>query len=209
MTSLPLFLTFLATSAIFAFIPGPGMLYAAAQTLARGRRSGLMASLGLHVGGYAHILAAAFGLTILLSAVPVLYAAVKLCGAVYLVWLGISLFRSNPAAQVEGAEHIPMAKQSFMQSITVEVLNPKTAMFYLAFLPQFITSDAGFPAPVQFLILGTVVNIMFTAADLFAVLLAGLVLNRLQSSGSLQKWLRRAGGTILVGLGVELAMRRD
>ena len=208
MTTLPLFLTFLATSAIFAFIPGPGMLYAAAQTLARGRRSGLMASLGLHVGGYAHIIAAAFGLTILLAAVPVLYAAVKLCGAAYLVWLGISLFRSNPAIDAVDAAHAPLAKQSFLQSITVEMLNPKTAMFYVAFLPQFITPEAAISAPMQFLILGAIVNIMFTAGDVFAVLLAGLVMTRLRSSGSIQTWLRRAGGTILVGLGIELAMRR-
>lgn len=88
------------------------------------------------------------------------------------------------------------------------MLNPKTAMFYVAFLPQFITPDAGISAPVQFLILGAIVNIMFTAGDVFAVLLAGLVMTRLRSSGSIQTWLRRAGGTILVGLGIELAMRR-
>src|SRR3990170_9010872 len=95
MPSLEILLTFLATTAIFAFIPGPAMLYAAAQTLAGGRWSGIMASLGLHVGGYVHVVAAAAGLSLIFHAVPVLYMAMKLFGAAYLVWLGISLFRSK------------------------------------------------------------------------------------------------------------------
>ncbi len=209
MTSLPLFLAFLATAAIFAFIPGPAMLYAAAQTMARGRRSGLMASLGLHLGGYAHIAAAAFGLSILLAAVPLLYMAVKLVGALYLVWLGVSLFRSGSESFETAGRAIGSGKQSLLQSITVEMLNPKTAMFYLAFLPQFITPSAGLPAAAQFVILGTVVNVMFSAADLVAVVLAGAVMARLRKSSSVQRWLQRAGGAILVGLGAELAMQRS
>jgi threonine/homoserine/homoserine lactone efflux protein len=205
MSSLTQFLTFLATAAIFAFIPGPAMLYAAAQTLARGRRSGVMASLGLHVGGYAHILASAFGLSLLLHAVPSLYLAVKLCGAIYLVWLGISLFRSG--SEDLGSAPSDGGKTSFFQSVTVEVLNPKTAMFYLAFLPQFISPDAGMPVALQFLILGSIVNVMFSLADLVAVYLAGLVMTQLRQSNNVRRWLQRAGGTILVGLGVNLGAR--
>lgn len=209
MMSLPQFLAFLATVAVFAFIPGPAMLYAAAQTMAGGRRSGLMASLGLHLGGYAHIAAAGFGLSMLLAAVPPLYMAIKLCGALYLVWLGISLFRSG--SQQLSAQAIPAsaARTSFLQSLTVEILNPKTAMFYLAFLPQFIAPSAEVPVAVQFLILGTFVNLMFSAADLVAVLLASLVMARMRSSGSVQRWLQRLGGTILVGLGLQLAVQRS
>ncbi len=205
MSSLGQFLTFLVTASIFAFIPGPAMLYAAAQTMARGRRSGLMASLGLHLGGYAHILASAFGLSLLLHAVPALYLAVKIAGAVYLIWLGVSLFRS-------ASEELAVAtgeggKRSFLQSVTVEVLNPKTAMFYLAFLPQFISPDAGIPTALQFVILGSIVNVMFSLADLVAVYLAGLVMTQLKQSDNVRRWLQRAGGTILVGLGVNLAVR--
>lgn len=208
MTSLAQFMAFLATVAVFAFIPGPAMLYAAAQTMARGRRSGLMASLGLHLGGYAHIAAAAFGLSVLLAAVPPLYMAIKLGGALYLVWLGVSLFRSG--AQQLAAQAIPgTARTSFLQSLTVEILNPKTAMFYLAFLPQFISPSAEIPVALQFLILGTFVNLMFSAADLVAVLLAALVMARMQRSGSVQRWLQRLGGTILVGLGLQLAVQRS
>lgn len=208
MTTASEFVAFLATAAIFAFIPGPAMLYAAAQTMARGRRSGLMASLGLHVGGYAHIAAAAFGLSMLLAAVPPLYTAIKLCGAMYLVWLGISLFRSGSRDLVDTSSGNATGASSFLQSVTVEVLNPKTAMFYLAFLPQFISPSANLPPALQFIMLGTIVNVMFTLADLGAVFLAGLVTTRLRSSGAVQRWLQRAGGTILVVLGVRLALQR-
>lgn len=209
MTSYSQFMAFLATAAIFAFIPGPAMLYAAAQTMARGRRSGLLASLGLHVGGYAHIAAAAFGLSMLLAAVPTVYTAIKLCGAIYLVWLGISLFRSGSRSLAAAAGSNPVGNSSFLQSVAVEVLNPKTAMFYLAFLPQFITPAGDIPPALQFIVLGAIVNAMFTLADLGAVVLAGLVMSRLRSSGTVQRWLQRAGGAILVLLGIRLALQRN
>ena len=95
MPSHELLVAFFVTTAIFAYIPGPAMLYATAQTLGGGRSAGLMAALGIHLGCYVHVLAAAAGLSVLFHAVPVLYVAVKLAGAAYLIWLGISLFRSR------------------------------------------------------------------------------------------------------------------
>ncbi len=95
MPSTELLIAFVITTGVFAYIPGPAMLYAAAQTLARGRWSGLMATLGIHLGCYVHVLAAAAGLSVLFHAVPVLYLGVKLAGAAYLVWLGISMFRAK------------------------------------------------------------------------------------------------------------------
>ncbi|TIT55679.1 MAG: LysE family translocator, partial [Mesorhizobium sp.] len=126
MPSTELLIAFFATTAIFAYIPGPAMLYAAAQTMARGRWSGLTAALGIHLGGYVHVFAAAAGLSVLFHAVPPLYMAVKLVGALYLIWLGISLFRKR----VEGDVALPAierksACRAFFESIAVEVLNPK------------------------------------------------------------------------------------
>jgi threonine/homoserine/homoserine lactone efflux protein len=208
MPSFSLFLTFLAATALFAFIPGPAMLYAAAQTLARGRRSGLMAALGIHLGGYVHIAAAAAGLSMLFHAVPVLYTMVKLAGAAYLIWLGISMFRSK-GQQEAGAHCEPKsAGRAFLESIAVEVLNPKTALFFMAFLPQFVDASAAFPVWLQLMLLGAIVNLMFSLADIVAVVLANLVTTRLRSSTAVQRLIRRAGGTILVGLGVNLALQR-
>ena len=209
MPSLDILLTFFVTTAIFAYVPGPAMLYAAAQTVARGRSAGLMASLGIHLGCYVHVIAAAAGLSILFHAVPTLYLAVKLAGAAYLVWLGFTLMR----AKTGGAGGQPLveaksARRAFFESITVEVLNPKTAIFFVAFLPQFTDASAAFPIWVQFLLLGALANLMFSSADLVCVFLAGAVVSRMRRSGRAQRLMQRAGGTVLIGLGAHLALQR-
>ncbi|MEQ1954779.1 LysE family translocator [Mesorhizobium sp. CN2-181] len=209
MPSTEILIAFLATTAIFAFIPGPAMLYAAARTLAGGRWSGLMASLGIHIGGYVHVLAAAAGLSVLFHAVPMLYMAVKLAGAIYLIWLGISLFRANTRGEVAVPGAAPKsARRAFFESVTVEVLNPKTAIFFMAFLPQFIDAS-GAPVWIQFVVLGTIVNLMFSFADVVGVMLASAVISRLRQSSRAQKLMQRAGGAILVGLGTHLALQRS
>ncbi|MHC1548204.1 LysE family translocator [Phyllobacterium sp. K27] len=210
MPPLETFIAFLATTAIFAFIPGPAMLYAAAQTIARGRWSGLMASLGIHLGGYVHVVAAAAGLSVLFHAVPLLYMLVKFAGAIYLIWLGISLFRTKTHGGIDSA-HVKQksGKRAFYESVTVEVLNPKTAIFFLAFLPQFIDPSAAFPVWVQFILLGTIVNMVFSSADLLCVFLAGAMLARLQRSNRAQRLMQRAGGAMLVGLGTHLALQKS
>ena len=210
MPSLDLLLTFIVTTVIFAFVPGPAMLYAAARTLAGGRVAGFMASLGIHLGGYAHVIAAAAGLPILFHAVPTLYMAVKLAGAAYLVWLGISLFRSgaqDDAALPDVATR--SGRRAFAQSIAVEILNPKTAIFFLAFLTQFADPAAGLPIWRQLLILGTIVNLTFALADVVCVLLASIVMSRLRRSGRAQRLMQRMGGTALIGLGAHLALQRS
>ena len=210
MPSADLFAAFLVTTAIFAYIPGPALLYVAAQAMARGRWSGLMAALGVHAGGFVHVAAAAAGLSVLFHAVPPLYVAVKLAGALYLVWLGISLLRQRDGQEgAIPAVALRSGRRAFLQSVTVEVLNPKTAIFFLAFLPQFIDPAAAFPVWVQFLVLGTIVNLMFSSADVACVLLAGAVLARLKRSGRARRLMQRAGGAVLMGLGVHLALQRS
>lgn len=210
MPSTDILLAFFLTTAVFAFIPGPAMLYVAARTLAADRRAGLMATFGIHLGCYAHVIAAAAGLSILFHLVPVLYLAVKLAGAAYLIFLGIRMFRSR--GQQEPGQ-VPVlspksASRAFLESIAVEVLNPKTAIFFLAFLPQFVDAGATLPVWLQFLILGTAVNLMFSFADVVCVLAAGLITSRLSRISSLQRNLQRAGGAILVGLGLHVAFQR-
>ncbi len=210
MPSHDLMIAFFLTTAVFAYIPGPAMLYAVAQTLARGRRGGLMATLGIHLGCYVHVVAAAAGLSLLFHAVPLLYSAVKLVGAAYLIWLGISLLRARAAGDADmPAIGQKSARRAFIESVTVEVLNPKTAIFFMAFLPQFIDTAATFPVWLQFLILGAVVNLIFSSADLVCVLLAGAVVGRLKRSGPAQRLMQRAGGALLIGLGAHLALQKS
>jgi threonine/homoserine/homoserine lactone efflux protein len=155
-------------------------------------------------------MAAAAGLSILFHAVPTLYLIVKFAGAAYLVWLGISLFR----AKVEGETALPgtepkSGRRAFFESVTVEVLNPKTAIFFVAFLPQFVDASAAFPVWLQLAILGTIVNLMFSSADIVCVFLAGAVIARLRRSSQAQRLMQRAGGAMLVGLGAHLAFQKS
>ena len=210
MPSTGLLITFLITTAIFAYVPGPAMLYAAAQTMARGRWSGLMATIGIHVGGYVHVAAAAAGLSALFHAVPTLYLTVKLAGAAYLIWMGASLFR----ARSKGDAGLPElqtrpARRAFIESIIVEVLNPKTAIFFVAFLPQFIDTSASLPVWAQFVVLGSIVNMMFSSADIACVMLAGALLSRLRRSSRTQRLVQRVGGVTLIGLGAHLALQKS
>lgn len=208
MPPIDLLIAFFVSTALFAFVPGPAMLYAAARTLAGGRREGLMAALGVHVGGYAHVLAATMGLSVLFHAVPVLYVTVKLAGAAYLVFMGWRLVAGH-TVETETGSCLREPRRAFVQSILVELLNPKTAIFFLAFLPQFVSVEAGAPLWLQFLILGTITNLMFSLADVVAVLGASSILSRLRSSPSLGQWLRRAAGSLLIGLGARLALERS
>jgi len=210
MASSDLLIAFFLAASIFAFIPGPGLLYAAAQTVAGGRATGLLGTLGLALGGYLHVIAAAAGLSVVFHAVPPLYAAVKLIGAAYLVWLGIAMIRAKTTA----ADGAPVAarktgKRALLEGIAVETLNPKTAMFFLAFLPQFTDPAAGLPVWAQFMILGSIVNLMFALADVVAVLLAGSVVTRLGRAVRLRRTVQRLGGGTMVALGVRLALHDD
>ncbi|WP_029042337.1 LysE family translocator [Cucumibacter marinus] len=212
MPSLDLILAFVLALLIFAAMPGPAMLYTAARTIAGGRRAGMMAALGLHTGGYVHVIAVTLGLAVLFHAVPALYTALKIVGAAYLIWLGWRLIRPGKQADdgmdTVSARPVTSGRRAFLQSIVVEILNPKTAIFYLSFLPQFVDPSASLPIWAQFLILGTIVNLGFTIGDLICVVLAGLVVEKLRKSARAAAWTRRIGGGVLIGLGANLALNR-
>ena len=200
MPSLELWIPFAIATLAFACMPGPAILYMTAQTLAHGRHAGFMAALGVHLGCYVHIAAATIGLASLVEQAPGVYAAIRLAGAAYLIWLGIIMFLGwNRTAKDSGN---PSAT-TFRDSIVVEVLNPKTALFFLTFLPQFVDPTATVPLWLQFLVLGVFVNLVFSMADMAAVGIASLALARFP--GSRSGWLvPRTCGSILVGLGVAL-----
>lgn len=202
-------LAFAAATFVFAYMPGPALLYTAAQTLVRGRKAGLWAAFGIHIGCYAHILAASLGLSAIFSTVPALYSALKVVGGLYLIWLGIQMLRTGPnETQVQLDKPHKTQKRAFLDSILVEVLNPKVAVFFIAFLPQFVSQDAVLPIWAQFLILGTFVNVTFTSADLLVVLFASQAKERLARSSKWQTATRWIGGSLLMGLGFKLAAER-
>ncbi|MCZ4279827.1 LysE family translocator [Kiloniella laminariae] len=206
MPSLDLMLPLLVASVLLAVTPGPGMLYTTAQTISRGRKSGLYAAVGLHLGSYLHILGAAFGLSLLLVAVPFVYTIVKFVGAGYLVWMGgryltTSLSGAVTSGEAGGGDHVKALKESAL----VEALNPKSALFFIAFLPQFTDVNAAFPIWLQILVLGVIVNVVFSIAEVGYVLLAGRATQFFQNAPTAARWLPRLGGGILVALGIRLA----
>lgn len=200
------FLIFLGAATLLAIAPGPGMLYVLARTLAGGHREGVLSSLGTFFGGLAHVAAAATGLSLVLATSATAFAVVKYAGAAYLVYLGLRMMVS---ARSENDVHLEIPveqirRNPFWQGIATEVLNPKTALFFLAFIPQFVSRDHG-QVIWQFLLLGTISVTLNTSCDLFVTLLAAPIGTRLRSSAKLRKRQRAATGLTLIGLGAYVA----
>lgn len=209
MPSLETLMAFAAATLLFAYMPGPALLYTAAQTITRGRAAGYWAALGIHVGCYVHVFAAAFGLSAMFAVVPGLYFALKLAGGAYLIWLGFQILRTRIVSGAEPTLPKRTRRRAFIDSILVEVLNPKVAIFFIAFLPQFVDPAASLPIWAQFLILGTLVNFSFTSADIFTVVFASQVQKTLRRSSRWQDLTRWIGGSVLMGLGIKLATERS
>lgn len=209
MPGIDLLIPFALATAVFAYFPGPALLYTAAQTLAGGKRAGLMAALGIHLGCYFHVLAAAFGLSAILQYVPELYLALKLAGSAYLIWLGVSMLWQKTAPKTALERPAKTTGRALFESMTVEILNPKVALFFIAFLPQFADPAAVLPVGLQLLVLGIIVNFSFSSADLVAIFLTDRVVRSVRSSSLGARLARGLGGLVLVGLGLRLALIRD
>lgn len=198
------FLLFLAAALLLAVTPGPGIFYVLARTLAGGRREGILSSLGTFVGGLFHVVAAALGISAILAASAVAFHTVKYAGAAYLVWLGIRMIRSRNAELIVSASQ-PAAAGAFRQGILTEVLNPKTALFFLSFIPQFIVPEHSHIF-LQFLVLGALSVILNTVADLLVVFLAAPLERKLKSSVRFRRGQRVASGLGMITLGVYVAL---
>jgi len=194
---------FLAAALVLAVTPGPGIFYVLARTLGGGRPEGIHSSLGTFLGGLFHVLAAALGVSAILVASAVAFHAVKYVGAAYLVWLGVRMIRTRNAEVTFTAAP---SQDAFRQGIFTEALNPKTALFFLSFIPQFIAPERGHVF-VQFVILGGLSVILNTTADLLVVFLAAPLERKLKSSPRFRSRQRIASGTGLIGLGTYVALK--
>jgi threonine/homoserine/homoserine lactone efflux protein len=197
------FLVFLASAALLAITPGPGIFYVLARSLSGGRREGLHSSVGTFVGGLSHVFAAALGVSAVLAASAVVFHAVKYAGAAYLMWLGIRMIRSRNI-EVSTAPATP-SHGAFRQGILTEILNPKTALFFLSFIPQFITPERGHVF-FQFIVLGILSVSLNTVADLIVVLLAIPIERKLKNSATFRRRQRVASGLGMIGLGAYVAL---
>ncbi|MDH4338839.1 MAG: LysE family translocator [Thermoleophilia bacterium] len=196
---------FVVAALALLLVPGPAVLYIVARSIHEGRRAGLASVLGIHVGTLVHIAAATLGLSALIASSAVAFTAVKIAGAVYLVGLGLwTLFsrRAEPEVALGGGRNL---RRAFAQGIVVNVLNPKTALFFLAFLPQFVDPNAPHPA-VQIAFLGVLFALLGLITDSTWALAAGSAGGVLRRSRRFLRAQRYVTGTVYVGLGVATAL---
>jgi threonine/homoserine/homoserine lactone efflux protein len=200
------FVLFLAAAVVLAVTPGPGIFYVLARTLAGGRREGFQSSFGTFFGGLFHVFAAALGVSAILAASAVAFHTVKYAGAAYLVFLGIKMIRSRNA-ELPTETSAPKGS-AFRQGIVTEALNPKTALFFLSFIPQFIAPERGHVF-FQFAMLGVLSVTLNTAADLIVASLAAPLERKLKSSTRFRSGQRTASGLGMIGLGAYLAFSKS
>ncbi|MFB9430771.1 LysE family translocator [Streptoalloteichus tenebrarius] len=204
-------LVFLSATLVFAVVPGPGMLYVIARALSGGWREGVRSVLGTAAGATVHVVAAAAGLSAVLATSATAFTVVKLAGAAYLVYLGVrALVARDEGARVELGEAASQrrGRATFLQGVVTEVLNPKTALFFLAFIPHFVHEDRG-SAPLTFAVLGVVVVGAAMLADLVAVTFAGPLGQRLARDPRWRVRQRVASGLTMIGLGGALVLAEN
>jgi threonine/homoserine/homoserine lactone efflux protein len=197
---------FLIAALVLAVTPGPSITYVVARTVAGGRSEGLASCIGTGIGGLLHVLAAALGLSLLVAESALAFGLLKYLGAAYLVYLGVRLLLRQDAAFVLPGVKAQGAARALREGILVEALNVKTALFFLAFLPQFVTP--AMPLAPQLVLLGSVCVVLNTLADVAAVFAAQKLLSSGPARAARARLLKRASGMTIMGLGAFLALAR-
>jgi threonine/homoserine/homoserine lactone efflux protein len=200
--SWPLFSAFLLASFVLAVTPGPAVLYIMTRSIVQGRRSGLVSLVAVALGNLGNALAASVGLAALFAVSSLAFSVVKYAGALYLVYLGVQMLRSS-SAESPAAMRVASFRRVFRDGFVVALLNPKTAVFFAAFLPQFLSRDA--PSILQTLALGSLFVAIAAVTDCFYVLAAGAVAPALRGSG-VRRAGQRIGGGVFIGLGIYTAL---
>jgi len=199
-------LLFISAALVLLFIPGPAVLYIVARSVEQGRRAGLASASGIATGTLAHVLAATLGLSALLLSSAIAYSVVKYAGAVYLLYLGIKKFRERPAVrdEVKQVPALPL-RRIYAQGILVQVLNPKTAIFFFAFLLQFVNPARGHVS-LQFFVLGMIFILLGLSSDSVWALTAGSAAGWLRQNQAFIRNERYISGTVYLGLGMATAV---
>jgi threonine/homoserine/homoserine lactone efflux protein len=200
------FLAFILAAVVLAITPGPGIAYVVARTVAGGRSEGLASCIGTGLGGMLHVGAAALGLSLIVAQSATAFNLVKYLGASYLIYLGIRLLLRKDEALVAPTVAAQGARRALFEGIAVEALNVKTALFFLAFLPQFVAP--GEPLAAQLVLLGSICVVLNTLVDVIAVFAADRLLQSGTARSARARLLTRASGVTMLGLGAYLALAR-
>jgi threonine/homoserine/homoserine lactone efflux protein len=202
LTHLPLFIL---ASAVLLITPGPAVLYIIARSMDQGRRAGLVSVAAIEVGNFMHVIAATLGLSALLLSSALAFSIVKYLGAAYLVYLGLRKMFRREAVPAGGIGHPQSLRRTFSQGVVVAALNPKTALFFVAFLPQFVDPSQGAVA-WQMVVLGCIFVLLAVISDSMYALLAGTVGRWLRGARSAERAERYVVGSVYIGLGVAAAL---
>lgn len=192
-------LPFLIAAFFLAIAPGPGIAYVMARTLAGGKKEGIASSLGAACGGLVHVVVGALGLSVLVTRSPLLYSGIKYLGAAYLIYLGVRTLLARAHAAPVLTLPRSGARKAFRDGVVVETLNIKTGMFFLAFIPQFVSSEQAF-AP-QFIELGAICVLFNTLVDLLVVAAVTQFVSRQQGSQRRARILSLTSGVVMLALG--------
>lgn len=206
------FSLFLTAAFLLSITPGPGILYVLARSLHGGRREGILSSFGLLLGGLVHVVAAAVGLSTLLMTSALAFSVIKYVGAAYLIFLGVRILLSRREADQSAASAkagLVVAPESqhntLVQGIVTEVLNPKTALFFLAFIPQFVDPASG-STLLQFLVLGLITAVLNFLADTVVASFAGPIGQHFKTNHRFQQRQQTVSGCTMIGLGAYVAL---
>jgi threonine/homoserine/homoserine lactone efflux protein len=212
MPAIDQFALYLAAAFLLAVTPGPGIFYVAARSLAGGRAEGIASSFGTALGGLVHVLAGALGVSAIVLASAELFMALKWLGAGYLVWLGLRTIiaaQQDAVRALAGADPAPAmgARRAFREGVVVEALNPKTAAFFLAFIPQFLDLNAGAVA-LPFILLGSIAVVLNTLADIVVAIGASRIREGAATRPAFIRRLREISGASMIALGAGLALAK-
>ena len=201
--------TFLTAAVLLNLSPGPDIAYVLGQTVRGGKRAGFAAMFGVWTGAFGHVLMVAAGLSVILATSAVAFALVKWAGAAYLIWLGIAALRSGGGSFISdnvksGSDCFPIYKQG----VFVGILNPKVAIFFLAFLPQFVVAGAG-PVWAQLFLHGALIIVVAAFIEPPMVLAGGKLTSKLRNNKRIGLWMDRVLGSLFIALGIRLAFEKQ
>jgi threonine/homoserine/homoserine lactone efflux protein len=202
------YLLFAGASLVLILIPGPDMLYMLGRCIAQGRRAGLVAALGINAGAYVHLIAAVTGISAILLTSSIAFTTVKWIGAAYLIYLGVNVLRHRGRGLEVSVERLNgrSLKAIFLQGFLSDALNPKVALFFLAFLPQFVNVPGH--AIAQLCVLGLTVNMLAIVVNCLIVAISAHVSHRLRKNEHVVRWLHKGMGLMFIGLGARLATEK-
>lgn len=197
---------FILSGLLLNITPGQDVAFIVSRGASHGWKVGAIAALGVGTGCFVHVFSAALGLSAILATSATAFTIVKFAGAGYLLWIGITMWRGNGNGKPQEQKYLRVSKRRvFTQGFLTNALNPKVALFFLAFLPQFVSADSQ-SKPLAFLILGVLFTINGAIVNLCWVWFAAKAAAMFKGGGKYTTWIKRTAGTVFIGLGIRLAM---